>query len=647
MESKTGNFAGVVLGIHLLVFVALITGVFFASKEVYEQTRAQALQQTAHSQELLTAQTAEGIETVYASIRNDLDLMHRADIQEGGFTTQPASSTTVPASQPDLPIFGAPGLPLPAPLRAMADIGTVGTSPENRLGNIVGTLLWRQLQGRASMLFAVDFTRTDLPSALRNLPVIHAIGPPGSQKEARKVVREMQGWMRSVDSASVSGFKEIPDLGNGNVVCVPAPALRPGEKDRRMLVAFVPIDVIRNQFLQKLNPADDKTTATLADEGFLTMVSSDPELVGINALRADDPDVRRLAEQAMTSAGPVTINIEKVYRFGDVTRQPRMLSMAPVDVLGKRWYLMVSSRLSTVDDVVTRLFRRALYWAIFVVVAMTGVLVSTSVWLIRGRARLQRVRHDMLTRELQQAREIQKAWLPQKKISTPLIDVSAVNQPANHISGDFYNWFELPDDRLALVIGDVTGHGMSAAFLMATTQLLVRTTLMRIGDPGQCLAEVNRQLCTQIFVGQFVTMLIAVIDLRKHELQVATAGHYPPLIGSAAGFKPLPMQPELVLGVDAKAPYQTEKYPLPSGASLVMYTDGVLDAENAAGSRFGKELLRQSLDGRFNSAQEILDHVVGALDRFRLRKDLPDDMTIVAVHLPAAAARRPTPVAAH
>ena len=139
MESKTGNFAGVVLGIHLLVFVLLITGVFFASKEVYEQTRAQALQQSAHSQELLTAQTAEGIETVYASIRNDLDLMHRADIQEGGFTTQPASSATAP-TQPDVPIFGNPALPLPAPLRAMADIGTVGTSPENRLGNIVGTL---------------------------------------------------------------------------------------------------------------------------------------------------------------------------------------------------------------------------------------------------------------------------------------------------------------------------------------------------------------------------------------------------------------------------------------------------------------------------------------------------------------------------
>jgi hypothetical protein len=648
MKQETGNFAGVVLGIHLLILAALITGVFFASKEVYEQTRAQALQQSAHAQELLTSQTAQGIESVYASIHNDLDLIHRADFEEGGFTTKPATQPTAPATAPvprsDMLIFGAPGLPLSGPLRALADVGAIGTTnrAENGIGNAVGTLLWKQLETRAKMLFVVDFNRFDV---IRAMPLVRAIGPPGSQKEARKVVHEMQGWLHTVTVASVSSFQEIPDLGNGNVVCVPAPALRLGEKDRRMLVVFVPIDVIY-QFLQKLNPADSTTAATLADEHLVTMVSSDPQLVGINAQRAEDPKVKQLTDQVMSSNQPATIYLEKPYSFGGVVRQPRMLTMVPVDVLGKHWFLMVSSRLSTVDDVVNRLFRRALYWAIFVVVAMTGVLVSTSVWLIRGRARLERVQHDVLTREMKQAREIQKAWLPQQNISSPLIDISAINEPASHISGDFYNWFELPEDRLAVIIGDVTGHGMSAAFLMATTQLLVRTTLTRVGDPGRCMEEVNRQLCTQIFVGQFVTMLIAVIDLRNQELQIATAGHYPPLLGNGDGFKALPMQPELVLGVDAKSVYRTEKYALPSGASLLMYTDGVLDVENPAGGRFGKESLRGSLEGKFDSAQTILDQVVGALDRFRARKEMPDDLTMVAIHLPASAARRPAPASA-
>jgi sigma-B regulation protein RsbU (phosphoserine phosphatase) len=324
-----------------------------------------------------------------------------------------------------------------------------------------------------------------------------------------------------------------------------------------------------------------------------------------------------------------------------------MMTVTPVTVLGKRWYLMISSRLATAEAIVNGLFRRALYWAIFVVVAMTAILVSTSIWLIRGRMRLERIRHEMLTKELTQAREIQKAWLPQKSPDVPDVDVSAVNHPASHISGDFYNWFELPDGKLVVAIGDVTGHGMSAAFLMATTQLLVRNTMPRIGDPGACLEEVNRQLCMQAFNGQFVTMLIAVIDVENAELHVATAGHYPPLMGngSAAPFLPLQMEPELVLGVDPESEYRTETFDLPAGASLLMYTDGVLDLEAPGGKRFGKDGLRKTLAGRFETAQAIIDHVVADLDRFRDRREIPDDLTLVAVQLTGSPARRPEAVA--
>src|SRR5439155_8415781 len=117
-------------------------------------------------------------------------------------------------------------------------------------------------------------------------------------------------------------------------------------------------------------------------------------------------------------------------------------------------------------------------------------------------------------------------------------------------SGDFYNWFALPammmktsvsgavggehaeteggggSGRVAVVIGDVTGHGMAAALLMATTQLLVRMALSRYQDAGRCLQEVNKQLCMQAgstFKGQFVTMLVMVLDTRHGTMQVASA----------------------------------------------------------------------------------------------------------------------------
>src|SRR5208282_2396651 len=150
-----------------------------------------------------------------------------------------------------------------------------------------------------------------------------------------------------------------------------------------------------------------------------------------------------------------------------------------------------------------------------------------------------------------------------------------------------YNWFELPDGRLVVTVGDVTGHGMAAAFLMATTQLLVRNTMVRLGDPGRCLEEVNRQLCVQVFNGQFVTMVVMILDTKTGHLQVATAGHPAPLISDGESFQPLPLEPQLLLGVDRETKYATETYNLSPRASILLYTDGVVECPDFTYARFG------------------------------------------------------------
>jgi hypothetical protein len=649
MEHRAKIFARLVLAVHLLLFAGLITMVYFASREVYLRARTQALSAAAGSQELLAEQTADGIETFYRSIRNNLDLIHRADEEEGS-TASATQSATQPIAGPSTRPVIAPvtvgGVPLPLPFRGLAEVGSAGRG-DKPIGNLFGLLLWRQLEGRISLLFSVDADRLDAKDGQPGSknPAVRAIGPIGSHAEARKVAGKMHAWLKVVDKPSVSVFETFDELGDGNVVCVPAPAQRPGEKERRLLVAYVPIQTIREQFLEKLNPKDSSTSATLTDERMVTMVSSDPALVGIDAQKAEDPKVRELAQEATSSARAITTFIEHEYTFGGKARQPRMMTMVPVNVLGKRWFLMISSKLATVDDVVTRLFSRALYWAIFVVIAMTGILVSTSIWLIRGRQRLERVRHQLLTKELTQAREIQKAWLPARGHKTERVDVSAINHPASHISGDFYNWFELPDGRLVVTIGDVTGHGMSAAFLMATTQLVVRTTMMRVGgDPGPCLEEVNRQLCTQIFIGQFVTMVVAVLDFEDGRVRIATAGHYPPLVcdEETGAVRPLEMEPQIVLGVDPTAEYPTEEFALPAGASLLLYTDGVLDVEGPHGKRFGKQGLREAMGaGRPESAQAMIDEVLDRINAFRGAADLPDDLTLVGIQLAATPSEQP------
>jgi len=302
----------------------------------------------------------------------------------------------------------------------------------------------------------------------------------------------------------------------------------------------------------------------------------------------------------------------------------------------------VSSALSEVDQVVNRLFGAAVLWAIFVVVSVCAILLSTATQLIRGRLRLERMQHQMLEQELNQAREIQLNWLPHQPLHDATIQVAAVNRPASRISGDFYNWFELPDGRTAVAIGDVTGHGMAAAFLMATTQLLVRGTMMRVGHPGACLEEVNRQLCTQVFNGQFVTIFLLAIDTENQIVEVATAGHPAPLICDDTGLKKMVIEPQLVLGVEADSQYPTQRFRLPKSAKLLLYTDGVIDAASAGGKRFTLDGLRGCLaPGKSLDPQSMLDAVTQAVDAFRSGHDLSDDLTLVAIQLQPSAKAAP------
>jgi serine phosphatase RsbU (regulator of sigma subunit) len=371
------------------------------------------------------------------------------------------------------------------------------------------------------------------------------------------------------------------------------------------------------------------------------MVNPDGSMIGRSLMDdATDPRVRAIARQYIGQGKSGTEVFDDTVTVGQTVLNRAITSINPIELpQQKRWWLVISSGLNDVDRIVNTLFRKAVFFGVFVVASMTAILVSTSTQLIRSRARLERVRHELLTKELDQARAIQLAWLPQKRCRLRDIDVAATNEPASHISGDFYNWFELPDGRTVVTIGDVTGHGIAAAFLMSTTQLMVRTIMTRVGDPGRCLEEVNHHLCVQMFNGQFVTMLILVIDCERGEVLAASAGHAGPLVSEGESFEPMPVQPQLVLGVEESMTYPTQRFPISPGASLLLYTDGVIDVQNPAGERFGDQRLHRSLNGRFDTAQDVLKAALDAVTDFRAGTELTDDLTFVAIQLQAAPAR--------
>jgi serine phosphatase RsbU (regulator of sigma subunit) len=614
MDENAKRFARRILLVHVLLLAVVLLLVGLAYREIYRSTRDQVIEQARGKQEMLANQTARGIESFYQSIIDNLDLMRPVENDEG----VERSATTQAASD--------------VPERAIAAAGTAGVTT-NGIGPIgspigaaaraaiVGPILWKQLQGRVTMLFSLDRSMLGKPH-----PTIRMVGTNDPNLSAEQIIAQSHTWLESVREPSASLYQTFGDVG-GNLICIPYPR-------GRMVIALVPIHEIDTRFLQSLGDGNG-LGAWVIDEEMTAMAASRPDLVGANMGSISDPNLKSVVIDLIQNDRSGSEIAQKPFGIGATKFAPAMVSVEPIHVGGKTWQLFITSSMSDVDGIVSRLFHHALVWGAIIIASITAILVSTAVQMIRVRLRMERVHHELLTRELNQAREIQLAWLPDNLPPMRSIDIAAINSPASHISGDFYNWFDLPDGRLVVTIGDVTGHGMSAAFLMATTQLLVRNTMDRLGDPGACLEEVNRQLCVQVFNGQFVTMLILVVDVAGGQLEAATAGHPAPLLADGESFQQLPIAPQLVLGVERDVKFTTEKFTLPPQSSLLLYTDGVVECSSVNGSRFSDEGLKRALYGKYENAQAMLDRVIHAVDAFRGDRELGDDLTLVAIQLQA------------
>jgi serine phosphatase RsbU (regulator of sigma subunit) len=315
------------------------------------------------------------------------------------------------------------------------------------------------------------------------------------------------------------------------------------------------------------------------------------------------------------------------------TLEPAVIGLATVDLPDGRWWrVVVDASRADVRASVDRLFDRIVIWLPIVVGALSGVFVSTAVSMIRSRSALERLKSQSLTRELEQARQIQLNWLPRGSRDAGPIRIAAANRPASHISGDFYNWFDLDDGRVAVVIGDVSGHGLAAAFLMSTTQLLVRAALRRITDPGLAVTTVNEELCRQHFGGQFVTLVLLVIEPGTGRMQVVNAGHPPVLIRSNGVFAPLAIESQLIVGIDAGVHYRAREVALPTQSELLLYTDGLIECCNEQGVRFSLESLTERINASAATGpQAVLDASLAAADGFCGTREPDDDITVVAV----------------
>ena len=271
---------------------------------------------------------------------------------------------------------------------------------------------------------------------------------------------------------------------------------------------------------------------------------------------------------------------------------------------------------------------------------LCGVTIICSTLADRTRKLLERQIKDsadkqQIASELSVATHIQTSMLPRIFPAFPTqkeFDIYAIMNPAKEVGGDFYDFFLVDDDHLAVVIADVSGKGIPAALFMVTAKTLIKDHAQHGTSPELVFTEVNHLLCETNDEGMFVTAWMGVLELSTGHLTYVNAGHNPPLLRRAGGYDYLRSRPGFVLAGMDETRYRSYSLDLAPGDALFLYTDGVTEATNAEKQLYGEDRLADVLNANRDCAPEALLSAVKAdVEAFVGQAPQFDDITVLSL----------------
>ena len=242
-----------------------------------------------------------------------------------------------------------------------------------------------------------------------------------------------------------------------------------------------------------------------------------------------------------------------------------------------------------------------------------------------------------LDHDLQIARDIQRILLPSKPPQVDGFDIAGINIPARQVSGDYFDYIKVDDDRLGVVIADVSGKGVPASLIMAICRSVLRAEARLGQSPAEVLRKVNRQLYPDIKEDMFISVAYVILDHKDNHVTLSRGGHDAPLLYRAAsGEVDVLKPPGMALGIDSGDVFDRItgdlSVPLERDDCLVLYTDGVTEMLDANGDEFGPErMIRSVRASASEGAQGVIARLTADVRNFANGHPQNDDITLIVV----------------
>ena len=231
--------------------------------------------------------------------------------------------------------------------------------------------------------------------------------------------------------------------------------------------------------------------------------------------------------------------------------------------------------------------------------------------------------------ELRIAEKIQKSNLPTERIANENYCIFGFSQPAKEVGGDFYDYYELDDDNVAVVIGDASGKGIPAAILSTIAQSIIKQLLKTERDPSKVMYLLNNQLCENNSESMFITLWLGIYNSKTKMLTFSNAGHNTPVIMEDGKFKSIEVDTGIALGIWED--YEFIKEEIPICNKMILYTDGITDAMNSDEEFYGENKLIDFLNNH-NSENKIVTKLLEDINKFTGSEEQFDDMTLVILN---------------